>query len=301
VTSEKNRQTPAYGASGGPQTRHMPAFGEREGGRFGARLHAAMAARGALCVGIDPHPALLVAWGLPADATGLASFALSTVDAIGDVVAVLKPQSAFFEAYGARGVAVLERTVAAARQAGALVVLDAKRGDIGSTMAAYAAAYLTDGSPLAADAVTLSPYLGFESLRPALDAAAASGRGVFVLARTSNPDGAAVQDAVHSGRTVAQSIVDNAAAENAGSRPLGDVGVVVGATAPHGLDLTRLNGPVLAPGLGAQGATAADLRAMFGTGPAVLPSTSRDVLRHGPDPAALRRAVYAVRAQLATD
>jgi len=269
-------------------------------GGFGARLAAVTAERGRLCVGIDPHPGLLTAWGLPLDHTGLDRFALSTVDALGDSVAVFKPQSAFFEAYGSRGVAALERTIAAARSAGALVLLDVKRGDIGSTMAAYAAAYLTDGSPLAADAVTLSPYLGLGSLRPALDAAAASGRGVFVLARTSNPDGAVVQAAVHSGRTVAQSIVDGVTAENDGARPLGSVGLVVGATGPHGLDLAGLNGPVLAPGLGAQGGTAAGLSAIFGDTPTfVLPSTSRGVLDHGPSPEALRVAVTRVIAEVA--
>jgi orotidine-5'-phosphate decarboxylase len=267
---------------------------------FGARLHAAMARRGPLCVGIDPHPGLLREWGLPVDAGGLERFALSTVDALGPEVAALKPQSAFFEAHGARGIAVLERVIAAARQAGTLVVLDVKRGDIGSTMAAYAAAYLDGTSPLAADAVTLSPYLGFAALRPALDLAARHQRGVFVLARTSNPEGTPVQAAVHSGRTVAQSLVDDAAACNRGMRPLGDVGVVIGATARHGLDLRELNGPILAPGLGAQGATVADLHAVFGAAlPAVLPSTSRDVLRHGPDPSALRTAAIAVRDELA--
>ncbi len=266
---------------------------------FGARLVSAAAARGRLCVGIDPHPRLLTAWELPLNHTGLERFALSTVDALGDCVAVFKPQSAFFEAYGSKGVAVLERTIAAARSAGALVLLDVKRGDLDSTMAAYAAAYLTDGSPLAADAVTVSPYLGLGSLRPALDAAAASGRGVFVLARTSNPDGAAVQHAVHSGRTVAQSIVDGVAAENAGAEPLGSVGVVVGATGAHGLELGGVNGPVLAPGVGAQGGTVAGLRAIFGDTPAfVLPSTSRGVLDHGPSPDALRAAVTRVIAEV---
>lgn len=269
------------------------------GAGFGARLAEAVAGTGRLCVGIDPHPALLHAWGLPVDAVGLERFALSTVDALAGTVGVVKPQSAFFEAYGSAGVAVLERTIAAARSAGLLVLLDVKRGDIGSTMEAYAAAYLTDGSSLAADAVTVSPYLGFESLRPALAAAAASGRGIFVLARTSNPDGPTVQSAVHSGRTVAQSVVDGAAAENAGLATLGGVGVVVGATGPHGLDLSALNGPVLAPGLGAQGATVRDLDGVFADTPGlVLPSTSRAVLRHGPDETALRRAAAALIAEL---
>lgn len=293
--------TPGGQASGGGSSeQNSLAQNSSAQNSFGARLAAAVAARGQLCVGIDPHPELLAAWGLPASAAGLERFALSTVDALGGVVAVLKPQSAFFEAHGSRGVAVLERTIAAASAAGAIVLLDVKRSDIGSTMAGYAAAYLTDGSPLAADAVTVSPYLGFESLRPALDAAAGSGRGVFVLAATSNPDGAAVQQAVYSGRTVAQSIVDSAAAENTGRRPLGGVGVVVGAAGQRGLDLSALNGPVLAPGLGAQGTPAAGLLARFAGG-LVLPSTSRQVLRNGPAPASLRAAARAVLTQLRAD
>ena len=165
-------------------------------------------------------------------------------------------------------------------------------------MAAYARAWLSDGSPLAADAVTLSPYLGVGSLDPALDLAAATGRGVFVLALTSNPEGAAVQRAVDAdGRPVAQAVVDELAARNAGARPLGSAGIVVGATVgAHGLDLGALNGPVLAPGLGAQGASPVDLARVFGDqAHLVLPTTSRDVLRHGPDVDALRAAALRVR------
>jgi orotidine-5'-phosphate decarboxylase len=270
--------------------------------RFGARLHAAMAARGALCVGIDPHPGLLADWGLPVDATGLARFAEICVSALAGEVAVLKPQSAFFEAHGSAGVAVLERVIAAGRAAGALVLVDAKRGDIGSTMAAYAQAYLADGSPLAGDAVTLSPYLGFGSLEPALSCANETGRGVFVLAATSNPEGAAVQRAVAaSGREVAAEIVAEAAGRNVGAVPLGDVGLVVGATVPPGsLVLSGLNGPILAPGFGAQGGTVADLRRVFGSElGAVLPASSRDVLRHGPDVDALRTAALRTRDAIA--
>ncbi|CCH33558.1 orotidine-5'-phosphate decarboxylase [Actinosynnema sp. NPDC047251] len=265
--------------------------------RFGERLVKATAAHGPLCVGIDPHPGLLDAWGLPRDASGLERFALTCVEAFGGHVAVVKPQAAFFEAYGSRGVAVLERVVADLRGSGTLVLVDAKRGDIGSTMAAYAQAYLADGSPLAGDAVTLSPYLGFGSLDPALDAARASGRGVFVLALTSNPEGSPVQRATGpDGRSVAQSIVDQAAVRNAGADPLGDVGLVVGATVGElDADLSDLHGPVLAPGFGAQGATVADLRRVFGEDlRGVLPASSRDVLRHGPDSASLRSAARAV-------
>ena len=149
--------------------------------------------RGPLCLGIDPHPELLTAWGLPTTADGLAAFCDICVEAFAGF-AVVKPQVAFFEAYGAAGYAVLERTIAALRDAGVLVLADAKRGDIGTTMAAYAAAWAGD-SPLAADAVTASPYLGFGSLRPLLETAAAHDRGVFVVAATSNPEGATVQQA----------------------------------------------------------------------------------------------------------
>jgi len=260
---------------------------------FGSRLLAAMAARGPLCVGIDPHPELLRAWGLPETVAGLATFAGTAVEALGGSVAVVKPQSAFFEAYGSAGIAVLERLIADARAAGALVLVDAKRGDIGSTMAAYAAAYLTEGSPLVADAVTLSPYLGFGSLQPAITAAKANGRGVFILALTSNPEGSALQHAVAAdGRSVAQTIADAAAEENRGESPLGSVGLVVGATVGRtGVVLGQVNGPLLAPGLGAQGGTVADLHAVFGDDlRAVLPTTSREVLRAGPGIDSLRTA-----------
>ncbi|MER7045970.1 orotidine-5'-phosphate decarboxylase [Streptomyces jumonjinensis] len=259
---------------------------------FGTRLRRAMDTRGPLCVGIDPHASLLRDWGLNDDVAGLERFTRTTVDALADRVAVLKPQSAFFERFGSRGIAVLEKAVADARSAGALVLMDAKRGDIGSTMAAYASAFLDEGSPLFSDAVTLSPYLGFGSLRPALDAAAASGAGVFVLALTSNPEGAEVQRATAAdGRSLAQLMLDRMAAENEGARPLGSVGAVVGATlGDTGADLA-INGPLLAPGIGAQGATPADLPKVFGSVVGnVVPSVSRGVLRHGPDAAALREA-----------
>ncbi|MFF3982364.1 orotidine-5'-phosphate decarboxylase [Streptomyces sp. NPDC001828] len=259
---------------------------------FGTRLREAMDTRGPLCVGIDPHASLLADWGLNDDIAGLERFTRITVEALADRVAVLKPQSAFFERFGSRGVAVLEKAVEEARAAGALVLMDAKRGDIGSTMAAYAATYLDPASPLFSDAVTVSPYLGFGSLRPALDLAAESGSGVFVLALTSNPEGAEVQRSTAAdGRPLAQLMLDHMKAENAGASPLGSVGAVVGATlGDAGVDLD-INGPLLAPGIGAQGATPADLPGVFGSAVRnVVPSVSRGVLRHGPDAGALREA-----------
>lgn len=269
---------------------------------FGARLHTGVRARGRLCVGIDPHPGLLHAWGLNDDAAGLELFSRTVVDALADRVAVLKPQSAFFERHGSRGISVLEHVVADARSAGALVILDAKRGDIGSTMQAYADAYVTPTSPLFVDAVTASPFLGFGSLRPLLDSAAKHGAGVFVLALTSNPEGYSVQRARRpDGRSVAATMLEEIAAENAGVHPMGSVGAVVGATveAP-GVDLS-IGGPLLSPGLGAQGGTAADLARVFG--PArdlVLPSTSRRVLTAGPEVGRLREAVVRATEDYAT-
>lgn len=253
-----------------------------------------MAERGPLCLGIDPHPELLAAWGLTADAEGLLAFSDICVRAYEDF-AIVKPQVAFFESYGAAGYSVLETTISALRRAGVLVLADAKRGDIGTTMAAYAAAW-TGESPLACDAVTASPYLGFESLRPLLDSAAQYDRGVFVLAATSNPEGAGVQRATTAGgRTVAQDVVDAAAAENPAGGA-GSVGVVVGATLSEVPDLSALGGPVLVPGVGAQGGRIDALAGLGGAAPGtLLPAVSREVLRAGPDVAKMRAAAERLR------
>lgn len=264
-------------------------------GGFGVRLAEATAARGPLCLGIDPHPELLASWGLPATPDGLAAFSETCAAAFAGF-AVVKPQVAFFESYGSAGYAVLERTIAALREAGVLVLADAKRGDIGSTMAAYAAAWAGD-SPLAADAVTASPYLGFGSLLPLLETAAAHGRGVFVLAATSNPEGASVQRARADGRTVAQAIVDAAGEANraAGEQP-GSIGVVVGATLREVPDLSALGGPVLVPGIGAQGGRPEALAGLGGAAAGtLLPAVSREVLRAGPDVGSLRAAAERLR------
>lgn len=291
---------------------------------FGDRLGAAMDEHGPLCVGIDPHPALLARWGLDDDAAGLRTFALTVVEALVGRVAALKPQSAFFERHGSAGVAVLEEVLAAVRgSAGRTqVILDAKRGDIGSTMEGYADAYLREGAPLACDALTVSPYLGFGSLAPALEAAERSGAGLFVLALTSNPEGAALQHAVPradprlteplsdvsgapwSARSVAGAIAHGAGLRNAAELlrtggDLGSVGLVVGATTGDaveelGIDLAAVRGPLLAPGVGAQGGGPAELARVFGDARrAVLASTSRAVLAAGPDVASLRAAAQA--------
>lgn len=262
---------------------------------FGARLQAAAQEHGRLCVGLDPHEKLVRAWGLDYDVAGIEKFARTTVAALANEVKVFKPQSAFFEVFGSAGISVLERVLDDIRQAGALSILDVKRGDIGSTMAAYAQAYLSDDSSLRADAMTVSPYLGFESLRPAIDLAHETGRGLFVLCHTSNPQGESVQFAQLDGRTIAQSMVDDAQQENAAAG-LNDMGLVIGATHDSaGVDLTGFSGWILAPGIGAQGGTVEGLSTIFGDSAGrVLPSVSRAVLAAGPKPAELRAAAQSV-------
>lgn len=270
---------------------------------FGTTLRAAMDANGPLCVGIDPHPGLLDAWGVGDTVAGLRRFSLDVVQAMTGVAAIVKPQVALYERFGSAGFAVLEETLGAAKELGLLTLADAKRGDIGSTMAAYATAWLADTSPLAADAVTLSPYLGYESLRPAIDLAAETGRGVFILGLTSNPEGPSVQH-VGGAASVAKRIIDAVAAENATAEDLGHVGLVIGATvgdAPQklGIDLAASKAPLLTPGLGAQGATARDLADSFAQSfGQVLATSSRDILKAGPDLTALRARAAAVRDEL---
>ncbi|MCR1783044.1 orotidine-5'-phosphate decarboxylase [Nocardioides carbamazepini] len=267
---------------------------------FGARLSSVVAERGPFCVGIDPHASLLRAWGYDDDVAGLERFALGAVEALAPHCGVVKPQSAFYERFGSRGVAVLERVIAESRAAGALVLLDVKRGDIGSTSQAYADAYLDPASPLACDAVTVSPFLGFGSLQPFVDTAVKHDGGLFVLAATSNKEGPEVQSAVTDGRTVSATVLDHLRGLNAGAVPLGSFGAVVGATLAddRGLDLA-FNGPILAPGYGEQGGTTDDVRRIFGASAGnVLASSSRGVLRLGPDPVAMRDAVLRTNDEL---
>jgi len=275
---------------------------------FGERFAAALAARGQFCVGIDPHAGLLHEWGLDDTVGGLERFALTAVDAVAPYCSVVKPQSAFYERFGSRGIAVLERVIAESRAAGALVLLDVKRGDIGSTSQAYAEAYLDPSSPLASDAITISPYLGFGSLVPFVEVARIHGAGLFVLAATSNKEGPEVQEAVTSddfgGRTVASAMLDHLRELNGAARPVGSFGAVVGATLRDGSFLASsgqaggsgldfaINGPILAPGYGEQGGTAADILRIFGASAHhVVASSSRGVLRLGPDAPAMRDAV----------
>jgi orotidine-5'-phosphate decarboxylase len=271
---------------------------------FGERVVAAVRSTGPLCAGIDPSVALLERWGLSDDPAGLRAFSLRCVDAFAGTVAAIKPQVAWYERHGAAGLGVLEELIAAARGAGVLVIADAKRGDIDVTAGAYAQAWLAEGSPLAADAVTAHAYLGVGALAPMVALARATGRGVLVVARSSNPEGLELQGAVTAGgATVGDAVLAAVADLNCAEQAaVGSVGAVVGATRTTStFDLGTLGGVILAPGYGAQGAEATDVLALFaGCPPAtVLPSASRSLLSAGPDTAALRAAALRARDDVA--
>lgn len=257
---------------------------------FGERVRASLLARGPLCVGIDPHAALLAAWGLSDDAQGVREFGLRTVEAAAGRVGVVKPQVSFFERFGSAGIAAIEDVLAAARAAGLIVIADAKRGDIGSTMDDYARAWLTPGSSLEADALTVNPFLGVGALDGAFALAAEHGKGLFVLAATSNPEAEGLQRSTGpTGATVSASViaeVSNRNAELSQAGEWGSFGFVIGATVDWteaGISAFTPSAPILAPGFGAQGATPADLRARFGSmSDAVIASESRSLLSAGP-------------------
>ena len=273
---------------------------------FAARVATAVARTGPLCAGIDPSPELLEAWGLSDDGAGLRQFGLRCVEAFAGVVPVVKPQVAFFERCGSAGIAALETLLEEARDAGLLVIADAKRGDIGSTMKAYARAWLDPSSSLRADAVTAAPYLGLGALQPMIDLAGATGRGVIVVARSSNPEGRPLQQARTEGGhgpAVEDLLLAGIAELNGNGRiPSGTVGAVVGATlGPSEFHLADLGGVILAPGVGVQGGTAAGVGALFGECPpgSVLASSSRSLLTRGPDVHALAEAAVKARDEMA--
>ena len=257
---------------------------------FGSRLREVFATSGQLCVGIDPHSALLEAWSLPDSAEGVRDFGMRVVHAVTGRAGIVKPQVAFYERHGSAGYAALEHVLSAARAARLLVIADVKRGDLGTSVDAYGEAWLTPGSTLEADAMTVVAYQGLGSLAGVLNRAQVNGKGVFVLAATSNPEAFATQTATRAdGLSVAAGVVADVAAWNAtsGPAPLGSAGVVVGATialADVGLNESALAGiPVLAPGFGHQGARIEQLSELFGSAAQnVVVSASRSILSAGP-------------------
>jgi orotidine-5'-phosphate decarboxylase len=268
---------------------------------FAARLAERMAVHGPLCVGIDPHAPLLKACGLPDSAEGALVFGQRILRAINFELAIVKPQAAFFERYGSAGVKALEELMAEARARELLVLLDGKRGDIDSTGEAYAEAYFRHDSPVRADALTWHVYLGFAALRRALEYSAQQGGGAFIVVRSSNPEGIGLQSAVLDGQTVSQRICAEITAFNARVHPtsaIGSVGAVVGATCDDADETAALlpRSYILAPGVGAQGATFADVaRRMPSARGRVLPSVSRAVFANGAGEGDLRRTIQAMR------
>lgn len=248
-------------------------------------------------MGIDPSAESLRSWCLPDSVDGLSAFCQRLVEICAARAAVIKPQAAFFERHGPNGMAVLRDTVVAAQRRGALVLIDAKRGDIDSTAVAYGEAFLGRDGSFGGNAMTVHPYLGFRALAPIRETAERAGAGVFVVVRSSNPEGSWLQQArLADGRSVAERLADDIAAANAeNGNELGPVGAVVGATlgAEAGALAARMpNALILVPGVGAQGATIADVRRDFGPHYArVIPSISRGIARAGPNPDALREAI----------
>ena len=273
---------------------------------FQTRFTRLAAERSPLCVGIDPSADALKGWGLADDAAGLRAFCTRLVETCAPLVASIKPQAAFFERHGPEGMAVLRDTVAQAHGHGTLAIVDAKCGDISSTAAAYGEAFLGPRSPFGGDALTVSAYLGYAALAPIFEIARREAAGLFVVVRSSNPEGADLQHAMMpDGRSVAERLADDITADNAGRLDdgLGPIGAVVGGTL--GAEVAALGARMpsallLVPGIGAQGATIADVRHNFaGHFPRVIPSISRSIAGAGPDPGALRLQVERQIAEIA--
>jgi orotidine-5'-phosphate decarboxylase len=260
---------------------------------FGTRLDQNFAKYGQLCVGVDPHASLLEEWGLEQSVEALRTFSMSVLEASMGRVGVIKPQVAFFEKFGSRGFAVLEEFATEAQKSDILVIMDAKRGDIGSTMSGYFDAWLGKDAPFICDALTVSPFLGLDSLREVMSESLERSKGLFVLAATSNPEGKTIQRAKVGESTISADILKNldginAVSKSAGAR-LGSFGAVVGATLNFSASgITGLQSvadsatPILAPGFGAQGANLSEVRDLFqSSANRVIASVSRSVTGGG--------------------
>lgn len=267
---------------------------------FGTRLHRAMRERGPVCAGIDPHPHLLAQWKLPDTVDGLREFSLRALEGL-ESAAAIKPQSAFFERFGAAGISVLEEVLSQARERGILTILDVKRGDIGTTMEGYTKSYLIPGASLEADAITLSPYMGPKSYEKTAEIAAENNKGLFMLVLTSNPEGHLLQRSLDgSGNAVARQVLEWTQEMNdrlCDKAHRGSFGAVIGATvtdmeAVLGDSLSRFTGTILAPGFGAQGGNIEQVKACLGTDHSrFLVSSSRSILQAGPKKFDLEEAV----------
>ncbi len=269
---------------------------------FASRFAAVRGTLGPLVWGLDPSQAVLEAWGLGDTDDDLDRFVDIVLEAAVGTVGLVKPQSAFYERHGWRGIRALGRLLAEARASGLLVILDAKRGDVGSTNDAYAEAYLGAGAALPVDALTVHPYLGLGAMGAFVARAHASGSCLLVVTRSSNPEGRAIQGALEpSGRSVEDALLAEIGRLNTTLAPgrIGPIGAVVGPTLVQpGLDLVGAQGLFLAPGVGAQGATPTDVARVFAACPdRVMPSASRALLDGGPDVSRLRDTAAALAAE----
>lgn len=270
---------------------------------FATRLQQAIAAHSPLCVGIDPSAALLKSCGLPDSAEGAYEFGKRVLEAAQFELSIIKPQSAFFERFGSAGVRAMEQLAQLARSRGVLVLLDGKRGDIDTTAEAYAAGYFSPSSPLRVDAVTTHAYLGFGALEKFLDIAIRNDGGVFVVVRSSNPEGRELQTAkLANGETVASNLCRLITERNrrASADGLGPIGAVVGATCEDAAETVAAmpTAFILAPGVGAQGATIQDvLTRMPAARGRVLPNVSRAILANGSSASDIRTTIRALQLQ----
>jgi len=270
---------------------------------FAARLTERIAAHGPLCVGIDPSAALLKSCGLPNTAEGALAFGQRVLEAAQYQLSIVKPQSAFFERFGSAGLKALEELSAAARKREVLVLLDGKRGDIDSTALAYAESYFGDTTTLRVDAITTHAYLGIGALDPMIDFTVKHAGGLFVVVRSSNPEGAGLQNArMASGETVAQALCREITERNRrlSSEAVGPIGAVVGATCEDAAETAAALPAsfMLAPGVGAQGATIDDVRARIPNARGrILPSVSRAILANGTAVGEIRATIEALQLQ----
>jgi orotidine-5'-phosphate decarboxylase len=260
---------------------------------FAIRFSAVRSTFGPLAWGLDPSGELLESWKLGDSPDGLDRFVDIVLEAATGTVGLIKPQAAFYERHGWRGIRTLQRLISVAQGNGLLVILDAKRGDVGTTNDAYAEAYLGPDAPLAADALTVHPYLGLEAMGTFISRAHESGSCLLIVTRSSNPEGRPIQSAVSlGGCSVEEELLLGIGEINARLAPgeIGPIGAVIGPThMDPALDLLSPNGIFLAPGVGAQGATPRDVAHIFATCPErVMPSASRSLLASGPDIVALR-------------
>jgi len=269
---------------------------------FAARLQQKIVEHSPLCVGIDPSASLLKSCNLPNTPEGALEFGRRVLEAADYRISLLKPQSAFFERFGSGGLQALEELTRLARNREVLVLLDGKRGDIDTTGAAYAEGYFSSSTTLRVDAVTVHVYLGLAALDPFFDIAVRAEGGVFVVVRSSNPEGRELQTArLASGETVAQNLCREITGRNQRhGDALGYLGAVVGATCDDAADTVAAmpQSFILAPGVGAQGATLQDvLTRMPSAKGRVLPNVSRAILANGGSMAEIRTTIRSLQDQ----